>query len=144
MPFVVEAVFIWKKKGSLIIWSRFCLCLSLLSPCSTDKINWFHWPFLLFLSALLCHYTAALWWPSWTAYRSVSRCCSRPVYPVVHHAPWHSEARPSSETCLPRRHRHPSSTWPTQPGWHRWTKERTHWIAAFYLFYRNTGLSNYK
>lgn len=129
------------QNGLLIIWSSICLYCIYLSAvfCSTDTLNYSHWPLLhltassFFLSLLPFHYTAALWCPSRTAYRSVSRGGGRPIHPVIHHAPGPSEARPAHETSLPRRHLHPSSPRPTEPVQHRWRTRDNTPSAAFRL-----------
>lgn len=65
-------------------------------------------------------YIGALWWPSRAAYRSISCGSSRPIHPVLHHAPGRSEVRLARQTSLPRRHLHPSSPRPQRPVRHRW------------------------
>lgn len=72
------------------------------------------------MSLLAFPYIGALRWPSRTEYRSISCGSSRPIHPVIHHAPGRSEVRLACKTSLPRRHLHPSSPRPKRPVQHRW------------------------
>lgn len=68
----------------------------------------------------LLAFIGALRWPSRTEYRSISCGSSRPIHPVIHHAPGRSEVRLACKTSLPGRHLHPSSPRPKRPVQHRW------------------------
>lgn len=99
-------------------------CLSLLSTIMKDNLKLISLTFAALTSScfslLPFHCTAALWWPSRAAVRSISCGSSWPIHPVVHNAPGPSEARPACKTSLPRRHCHSSSLRPAEQGWHRW------------------------
>lgn len=75
----------------------------------------FSWFCLKKKKSVFFRFTATLWGTSRSAHRSFPCRSGRPVHPVIHHAPWPSEARPVGKTGVPRRHRHPTCSWPKKP-----------------------------